>query len=595
VKIVNPDYSVEMIVQRMREAAAQNAVSTNGDDYPRFERSAVDGRFNADVDIHPITLQPPFSTNPDDRYHVNDLLKFSDRQFLQNAYRAILKRPADDEGMQRLLEALRSGHLNKIDVLGQLRYSKEGREKAVEIEGLRLTAMTRKLYRLPILGYLVNLVVALGRLPSMVQHQRAFESHVAAQQETLVSQINHIGRTVVSQANQTADVIAQRSDAIRELEQQTQGVREQLDFLTAEHAAAHEVVLARVSELSRYIEDRVNDESNERHAAVRDLFTKLSEATAAWHEDWNKSLASLREEATSAFAAEHGARASLATDLRRELSSSLSAMVDRHQQLASELTLQSHRVARLIDTTSGRAHDDSQRQVFAEEAAHSLDAFFASFDEQFRGNRAEIKERLKVYLPYVIGLKQPLDKVIDLGCGRGEWLELLKDTGQPATGVDSNTVLAQQCRVRGLDAIEAELHQYLKEQPDNSASVITGFHIVEHLPIEKLVTVLNETMRVLSPGGVLIVETPNPRNVLVGTCNFYFDPTHRNPIPSEVLKFLVESRGFNRIEVLQLNPSDEAPVAGESDLVNRFNDYFYGPMDYGIVAFKPPTLPTSNN
>ena len=586
-----------MIVQRMKEAAARNATHANGDNQASLYRSTPsEGYFNPVVDIHPISLQPSFSTNPDDRYHVSELLKFSDRQFVQNAYRAILKRPADEDGMQRLLDGLRSGYLNKIDVLGQLRYSTEGREKGVEIDGLRFTAVSRKLYRLPIIGYFINLIVALGRLPSMVQHQRAFENHVAAQQDTLVSQINHIGRTVISQASQTSDVIAQRTDSIRELEQQSQSMREQLDFLSAEHAAAHEVVLARVSELSRYLEDRLNEEATERQSAVRDLLNRLSEA-----EHWRNELKSLQRDLTTALEGEQASRTNLAAELQAELSllkRIASDARDRYQQVTSELTLQGQRVERLIEAASGRPDaslDEKQLEVFSQEASHSLDAFFASFDEQFRGNRQEIKERLKVYLPYVIGLQQPLGKIIDLGCGRGEWLELVSDIGQIATGVDSNTVLTKQCRERGLTAIDAELLQYLKEQPDNSASVITGFHIVEHLPIEKLVTVLNETMRVLSPGGALLVETPNPRNVLVGTCNFYFDPTHRNPIPSEVLKFLIESRGFTRIEVLPLNPSNQAPVEGESDLVNRFNDYFYGPMDYGIVAFKPPTLSTSNN
>jgi len=84
-----------------------------------------------------------------------------------------------------------------------------------------------------------------------------------------------------------------------------------------------------------------------------------------------------------------------------------------------------------------------------------------------------------------------------------------------------------------------------------------------------------------------MLETPNPRNVLVGSCNFYFDPTHRNPLPSEVLQLWVETRGFDAIKVLPLNPSDAMPVPGDSEIVNRFNQYFYGPMDYGLIAYRP--------
>jgi O-antigen chain-terminating methyltransferase len=186
-----------------------------------------------------------------------------------------------------------------------------------------------------------------------------------------------------------------------------------------------------------------------------------------------------------------------------------------------------------------------------------------------------------------VNVALPEAPVLDIGCGRGEWLELIKEEGLDGAGVDSNTVLAQQCRVHGLTVANEDLNEYLAKVPDNTLGAVTGFHIVEHLPIERLVELLNETMRVLKPGGVVIFETPNPRNVLVGTCNFYFDPTHRNPIPSEVLRFLLESRGFSDIEVLPLNPSDEMPVAGDTEIARRFNEYFYGPMDYGIVGWKP--------
>jgi len=231
--------------------------------------------------------------------------------------------------------------------------------------------------------------------------------------------------------------------------------------------------------------------------------------------------------------------------------------------------------------------DAEQSKAFVAAKSHLLDAFFASFDEQFRGSREGIKARLRVYLPYLEG--QSSDEaapILDVGCGRGEWLELLQEQGFRATGVDCNSVLIQQCRERNLDVVEDDLMNYLRQLPPESVGTLTGFHVVEHLPLNTLIDFLNEVLRVLQPGKPIIFETPNPRNVLVGSCNFYFDPSHRNPLPSEVLKFLVESRGFTQVEVVPLNPSDEMPVAGDSDLITRFNKYFYGPMDYGLVAWK---------
>ena len=120
----------------------------------------------------------------------------------------------------------------------------------------------------------------------------------------------------------------------------------------------------------------------------------------------------------------------------------------------------------------------------------------------------------------------------------------------------------------------------------SSVGAITGFHIVEHVPLKALITLLNEALRVLRPGGVVIFETPNPENVLVGSKYFYMDPTHRNPLPSELLEFLLESRGFEGIEIVNLHPWESARVAGEGELTERFNTYFYGPMDYAIVGRK---------
>jgi len=96
---------------------------------------------------------------------------------------------------------------------------------------------------------------------------------------------------------------------------------------------------------------------------------------------------------------------------------------------------------------------------------------------------------------------------------------------------------------------------------------------------------LDEITRALETGGLAILETPNPDNLLVGARNFYRDPTHRHPIPSETLRFLVESRGLSQAQVLPLNPSGPK-VEEEGELSKRFNQLLYGPQDYAVVAWK---------
>lgn len=211
-----------------------------------------------------------------------------------------------------------------------------------------------------------------------------------------------------------------------------------------------------------------------------------------------------------------------------------------------------------------------------------LDKLYADIEDRFRGTREEIKERFREYLPYV----KANAPVIDLGCGRGEWLELLGENGIDARGVERNPVQLETCRKYGLDVTEEDFLMYLKQVADGSTGAITGFHIIEHLSFNVLVALMDEVMRVLRPGGVVIFETPNPENIVVGSIYFYLDPTHRHPLPTELMEFLFKNRGFEEIQLLPLHPWESGRVAGEGELAERFNGYFYGPMDYGIVGRK---------
>src|SRR5262249_23034517 len=127
----------------------------------------------------------------------------------------------------------------------------------------------------------------------------------------------------------------------------------------------------------------------------------------------------------------------------------------------------------------------NQRLTTIEDQAKSwsLDDLYAAFEDKFRGERDEIKKRLEVYLPIVRENSITAD-VLDLGCGRGEWLELMRDTGIAAVGIDHNAIFLGRCRELGLHAIEADAITYLQSLPDGSLSLVTGFHIVEHVPFK---------------------------------------------------------------------------------------------------------------
>lgn len=145
------------------------------------------------------------------------------------------------------------------------------------------------------------------------------------------------------------------------------------------------------------------------------------------------------------------------------------------------------------------------------------------------------------------------------------------------------------CRSLNLPVTEADCLAYLSSLPDNSMGAITAFHVVEHLPHSVVVSLLDQALRVLKPDGLLILETPNPGNILVGSCSFYLDPTHRNPLPSAMLRFFVEARGFTDSRILELcpDPALSQYLSAEDSPSKRINDYLYGPRDYGIIAHKP--------
>lgn len=259
-------------------------------------------------------------------------------------------------------------------------------------------------------------------------------------------------------------------------------------------------------------------------------------------------------------------------------------------QLKSEVILLQRRLSRILETpapaAAGAAAGTTASEPGAGPSADALDAYYAAFEDSFRGSAAEIKERLRLYLGH-LPPAAPSHPVVDVGCGRGEWLELLGDAGFTAYGIDLNAVNVARGRDAGLDIRHEDALRHLRGLPDGSLAAVTAFHLIEHLPFEVLVELVEEAHRVLISGGLLICETPNPENVLVGTLTFYNDPTHRHPIPPGVARFLFENRGFAGAEVLRLHPYAESlHLPGEDDLTQRFNQYFYGPQDYAVIGRK---------
>lgn len=218
---------------------------------------------------------------------------------------------------------------------------------------------------------------------------------------------------------------------------------------------------------------------------------------------------------------------------------------------------------------------------------------YATFEDRFRGKFEDIKERVRIYLPLVTRVLAeaglPSKPVCDLGCGRGEWLEVLREAGVDAYGCDNSAAMAARCAGRGLRVEVADALVHLQTLPDGALAAVSGFHIVEHLPLDDCESLLRHAHRALAPGGIVIFETPNPENVGVGGHWFYLDPTHVRPLPPELLRYMTLVAGFDRAEVVRLHPDprlnarlDDALTPLEQDVALQL----FGPMDYSVVALK---------
>lgn len=203
------------------------------------------------------------------------------------------------------------------------------------------------------------------------------------------------------------------------------------------------------------------------------------------------------------------------------------------------------------------------------------------FAEKFRGSEESVKERQRIYADRFQGC----GNVLDIGCGRGELLEVLRDAGIPARGIDLSEESVALCHEKGLDAAQADLFSYLKTLPGSYLDGIVSSQVVEHLPPERLPELVRLAQEKLKTGGLLAIETPNPECLAIFGTHFYLDPTHQRPIPPALMAFYLEEAGFGGIEVRRLSPAIET-IPSVAALPEDFRNQFFGEMDYAIFGRK---------
>ncbi|MEP9351322.1 glycosyltransferase [Xanthobacter sp. KR7-225] len=217
---------------------------------------------------------------------------------------------------------------------------------------------------------------------------------------------------------------------------------------------------------------------------------------------------------------------------------------------------------------------------------HFMDRY-REFEDLYRGSLELIRARQSVYLP-IVGKIEPGGAgrcALDIGCGRGEWVKLLVEQGWQAVGVDSNPSMVAIAASQGLPVLNRDAFDHLRGCGTSSIGLVTAFHVVEHMDTQALADLLAEIERVLMPGGVVILETPNPENLSVASWSFRLDPTHEVPLPPPLLQFFVQTAGFQRPTILRLN--SQSTSAEGAPVGSAVVGLFMNSPDYSVIASKP--------
>ncbi|MGB7761280.1 MAG: methyltransferase domain-containing protein [Bryobacteraceae bacterium] len=206
---------------------------------------------------------------------------------------------------------------------------------------------------------------------------------------------------------------------------------------------------------------------------------------------------------------------------------------------------------------------------------------YARFAESFRGSEERVRDAQRIYVADFKGC----GNVLDIGCGRGEFLELMREAGVPARGIDSSIESVAACREKGLDAETADLFDYLRGLDEGQLDGIFCAQVVEHLPPERLPEMIRLAASRLDRHGIMVIETPNPECLAIFSTYFYLDPTHYRPVPAKLLSFYLSESGIGDLEVRRLEPAiDSLPAL--ADLPRDFREVFFGGLDYAIIGRK---------
>lgn len=454
-----------------------------------------------------------------------DLINKEDCNFVDNVYFCLLRREADEVGKRNCLNALRNGELTKLDVISSISESLEGRQAYVYIKGLWWAKIKANIKK----GILQ--VPVIGYFFKWIKAIILLPSYFYTLKCTtanLQNAIYELQEQMVKMENECIRYAVFR-ESIENLQQKTK-----VELIEREKEIVQKIHEAE----KRY---RVRDEKllNEYQICKKEL-----------------------------------------VDIKKEYNFILK-MTPQIQDTVQYVVEKKENAIVMQDIKA------KEKQL--------MDKFYLHYNDRLMlDSRDEVKEREKVYLQIIEKWnsdKIPKDTIhiLDLGCGEGEWLELLNDNGYKACGIDSNPfVVSKMGNLKPeLGLILGDGYEYLQKLADNSLDIISMFHVIEHMSVLEGIKLLKECYRVLKRGGLLLVETPNPQNILTATYYFRLDPTHRFAIPHELLSVMIEEGGMTIRETLFLNPLEFVPYDyKENDPISNVVFRFNLEQTYAVIAVK---------
>ncbi len=282
--------------------------------------------------------------------------------------------------------------------------------------------------------------------------------------------------------------------------------------------------------------------------------------------------------------------------LKSEMDNCIKAEVN---SIISSMNLDIDNKAWLASILDEKLNEKYKVQKIKASDSGALDINYFKFEEQFRGSREDIKQRQSNFINYFLGCSN----VLDIGCGRGEFLELSKEHGFGAKGIDIDDTMIDYCLSKGLNVVKDEAISYLEKLDDKSLDGIFIDQVVEHMEPDYLIKLLRLCFQKLKHGYYIFVETVNPLS-LVSFANFYIDMTHKKPIHPYTLKFLLEASGFGELETKfispvpdyarlkqisspgNVSPAISSIIEAHNQNIDMLNNILYGAQDYAVIGKK---------